>query len=154
MSKTITRIIAEDGTEFDSQDDCDRHEEFQAAKDAFRKAVSDYDLVLAKQFKTGDGIPFTFQRSTYHYVFESSYGPRLLSHLSLYGYYCKVSEDGYVYRDKGSGPSNEPERFEIAQLFVSERAAHEKLLQLKLQQAQWLQDDINELRAKIETIRF
>lgn len=153
MAKQITRIVAENGREFDNAEDAERYECFLAAQAAFDKAVDSYNRVLATQFKTGDGVPFTFERSSYHYVFESNYGPRILLYESFYAYHCKIREDGTLTKDSVPSGEGRVNRFQIDQLFVSEKAAHERFLELKLKQMQWAADDIEELKVKIGKMR-
>lgn len=153
MAKQVTSIVAENGKEFATIEDAEQYERLMAAKEAFRTACQIYNRELARQFKTGDGVPFTFERSSYHYVFESNYGPRILLYESFYAYHCKVHEDGTLAKDSVPSGEGRVNHFQIDQLFVSERAAHQRLLELKLKHQQWAADDIEELKAKIEKMR-
>lgn len=153
MAKQVTSIVAENGKEFDTIEEAEAYERFLAAKEAFRKACDNYNRELAKQFKTADGVPFTFERFGYHYVFESNYGPRILLNESFYAYHCKIHEDGTLTRDPGISAAGRLNRFEINQLYVSEKAAYQRFLELKVKHYEWAAKDIEELRSKIEKMR-
>lgn len=153
MAREEKKILADDGTEFDTLEEAEIHDEFVKAEKDFEGALGRLDTALAKKFKTGDGHPFTYQRSDYWYVREGSDRPALMQ-VTIYGRYSRVTDDGTVVVDRYSSSNEREIRYEIKQLYRSERAAREEFLRMLKDHKKWLDEDIAEAEGKLAKARI
>lgn len=148
MAKQVNTIVADNGKEFDTIEEAQKYEAFLAAKEQFEIACNQWNRALAVQFVTGDGHPFSFERSTYYYVREHANGSRC-SEETLYNRECRVSDEGTVTRSRYDANGERVMEFEISQLFISQKAALTKLLEIKEKEYGWAADDLEELKVRI-----
>lgn len=147
--KESRTFIAEDGTEFGTQEEAERYEKLKTARVGFERATGNYARALAETFKTGDGEPFRIGGNYYCvYEYHDSEG---YTWESFYLRDTTVDDDhrpAFVVLKRRDRALLET-RYYFDMMFSLERDAQRKVLEIKKQRAGWLRDEIKELEKKV-----
>lgn len=96
MARRAVKYEAEDGTEFETEEESLRYERVEQARLQCERALLVFNRALAESFKIGDGQPFELGHTYYLVV----HGPWTEDIVSLY----LGHEDVKVYQEEGAGP--------------------------------------------------
>lgn len=151
MAKKKTTYIACDGREFDTIEEVERYEAMKTADDHLEEAVKDYNLALAKILKTADNYPFQLGRD-YYIVWEHAYNEGI-SQEYFYPRDTRVYFDGsreptILWSGRKAGESKVTE-FYLGDIYIKERNAKLKLLEIRKKRLGWMTDDIAKLEKEL-----
>jgi hypothetical protein len=150
--KEKTTFTACDGREFKTREEAERYEAMKHADEELAEAVGKYNLTLAKALKTADGHPFELGRS-YYIVSEGLHGE------SVHEEYLHARNTRVQYYDNGRDPAiffteyrggdSKVRQFYLADIYVKNRNAQLRVLEIRKKRLGWLQDDIAKLEREL-----
>lgn len=144
-------FVAEDGKEFESEEEADRHNLLIAADRAFQSARKQYDRVLAESQMTADGEPFrAVAAADYWYVKDVFCWPELHC-VSFYLSNFALNEHGQIELLEYHGRNHDlsVRHFRIADLYARDRNAKRALLKARTERLAELQEGVGKLEAEL-----
>lgn len=148
-----------DGGEFATKAEAMRHQVVLDAMEALDVAQRRFEVALAEECLTADGLPFRFDNTDYYWLAHRHPGLCTLRRIWFYRYSVRV-EHGFptagptilMTEDAGDG-KQKSFRIAISKLYASEKAGKEALLVEQEQELRWMHEAHAALRADVEKER-
>lgn len=148
MAKQQTKFEAEDGTEFDSEEEALAYERISQAQLELKRATERLNRALAESLKTADGEPFAFN-GTYYVIVQHIWGEDLVRE-TFYAADSKVNQENAPaivrsWYDKGY----QSQEFPLTSIFKWKRKAMNRQLELRKERLAGVAEAIAELEKEI-----
>lgn len=143
--------IAADGTEWPTQAEAETCDHLYAAKCAYRDAAERYHRALLETQRTADDIPFDLARWGDYWYIKDVFGFPDCHRVRFYPQDVRVHSniaEVTVTHNAASGERCE-RTYKIGELYASERAVREELLQRQIEAVRVYGEQVAELRSKL-----
>jgi hypothetical protein len=150
--KEKTTFTACDGREFKTREEAERYEVMKHADEELAEAVAKYNLTLAKALKTADGHPFAFGGS--YYIVSEGANSESVHEEYLHARNTRVQfydngRDPAIFFTEFRGGDSKVRQFYLGDIYVKNRNAQLRVLEIRKKRLGWLMDDIAKLEREL-----
>lgn len=139
-----------DGEEFDTQEEALEHEQVHEAERKYKEAVKELEIAITGKLKTADGHPFTISGySEYWYILGRFYSDRpTVKRVVVDKYNFELINDNYgkIKGVKCDWDEKKELAFDIEYLYVSEKKAWEKVIDILKERKRSIDDYENKIK--------